>query len=60
MNILCRYKRVFFLRAEYNVMVKQWGINWYHKISDAIREVSHKPMSMKPGSIVRTEAKESK
>jgi hypothetical protein len=54
MNILCRYKRVFFQRAEYNVMVKQWGINWYHKIPDATREVSHKPVSLKPGSIVRT------
>jgi len=25
-------------------------LNWYHRISDSIFEVSYKPMSLKPGS----------
>jgi hypothetical protein len=28
--------------------------NWYHRISDAIDEVSHKPMSLYAGSTVST------
>jgi hypothetical protein len=26
------------------------GFNWYHRASDAIDDVSHKPMSLNPGS----------
>jgi hypothetical protein len=28
------------------------GINWYHRISDFIGEVSYKPMSLEPGLTV--------
>jgi len=37
---LCCYNRVLSFYA------KQWGINWYHRISDVISGVWHKPMSL--------------
>jgi hypothetical protein len=30
------------------------GINWYHRISNLIEEMSHKPMSLYEGSTART------
>jgi len=34
------------LTKEYNVMVNCEELNMYHRISDAVTEVSHKPMSL--------------
>jgi hypothetical protein len=31
---------------------KQWGISWYHIISDVIVEVSYKPITLQPGLTV--------
>ena len=39
LNILSPYKRMFFFF--YNT-----GINWYHRISVVVDEVSHKPTSL--------------
>jgi len=41
-----RYKRVV------SFYVKQWGINWYHKISDVICGVWHKPISLQTSSFI--------
>jgi len=35
----------FVVTEEYDGMVNR-EINWYHRISDGIDEVSHKPMSL--------------
>jgi hypothetical protein len=34
------------LNEEYNAIVSQREINWYHKTSDAMYEITHKPMSL--------------
>jgi hypothetical protein len=34
------------ISEENNVMVNSEGINWCHRLSDVIDEVSHKPMSL--------------
>jgi hypothetical protein len=43
-NILCRYRWVLFWKGVWGYGW-QGGINWYHKISDVISEVSRKPLS---------------
>jgi hypothetical protein len=42
----------YFVSLETSVVVTeeyhgyQWGMNWYHKIFDAVDELSYKPMSL--------------
>jgi dsDNA-specific endonuclease/ATPase MutS2 len=43
------------INEEYNIMVNSEEY-WYHRISDVICEVSHKPMPLKPGYGVRFKA----
>jgi hypothetical protein len=38
-------KTGLFMAEGYKFMVNG-GINWYHRISDGVDEVSHKPMSL--------------